>query len=120
MEFVLTRLLKTHNFFNVFTIFYCFFNVFLYPKFENWKQHSYLAWQFQRQNKQVISEFFQKVENDCKAFGCTTAIISGEDFENCLVDHAMAIETEKMAKLAGFKEIEDFGLLKQVSVDVQR
>lgn len=78
----------------------------LYPKYKNWKQHSYLAWQFQRQNKQVISEFFQKVENDCKAFGCTTAIISGEDFENCLVDHAMAIELEKISKLAGFKEIE--------------
>ena len=78
----------------------------LYPKYRNWKQHSYLAWQFQRQNQPVISDFFHEVKNAIEAFGCEKAILSGEDFENSLIDHTMANNLENTARLAGFNEIE--------------
>ena len=81
-------------------------NKLLYPKYKTWAQHSYLAWHFQSMNAQAILQFFKHASDTSKRLGCTTTLLSGEDFENFLVDQELAKTFEQAARSVGYTEIE--------------
>ena len=60
----------------------------------------------QKRDLEGISIFLQKIYYDALKKKCTTTLISGEDFENFLVDIHLAIEFEVLAKSIGFSYIE--------------
>jgi len=77
-----------------------------YPKYKKWINHSYLAWYFQSNDTKEINSFFSAAFNGGNKFNCTTTLICGEDFENCIVDHNLANSVETAAKSVGYDEIE--------------
>ena len=60
----------------------------------------------QKRDLEGVSIFLQKIYDDALKKKCTTTLISGEDFENFLVEIHLAIEFEDLAKFIGFSEIE--------------
>lgn len=76
-----------------------------YPNFREHKQHSHLLWEVQKSGLETLSAFLQKSFSESKN-KCHTVLISGEDFENCIVDVGLALEVEALAAEAGFDGIE--------------
>lgn len=75
-----------------------------YPNYSNSFQHSHLLHDVQRQNIEVAKRFFAKVYSDANP-KCHTVLLSGEDFENCIVDLALANEIETAAENSGFESV---------------
>ena len=67
-------------------------------------QHSYLAWELQKHDPDELRSLLNNGKSVLKNDG--TILISGEDFENCLVDHEMARTVERVAKEEDIDEIE--------------
>lgn len=67
-------------------------------------QHSYLVWEFQKQNYDELRLFLNNGKSILNNDG--TILISGEDFENCLIDHEMLHKVELIAKEEGIDQIE--------------
>jgi hypothetical protein len=75
-----------------------------YPKYANRYNHSLIIHDVQRYNINVTERFFAKVYSDANP-KCHTVLISGEDFENCIVDLALANEIETAAENSGFESV---------------
>lgn len=73
-------------------------------KFAGTPQHSYLVWEFQNQNYDELRFLLKSGKFHLNNEG--TILISGEDFENCLIDHEMACAVERVAREEGIDEIE--------------
>ena len=81
-------------------------NGLLFPTFSTWNQHSFAAWMSQKRDIKNLSFFLNTIFNETKTNGCHSTLISGEDFENFIVDTHLAKEFEELAKVAGYKDIE--------------
>ena len=79
---------------------------FKFPQNKDFQQHSGVAWMSQKRDLEGIRIFLQKINDDALKKKCTITLISGEDFENFLVDIHLAIEFEVIAKSIGFSDIE--------------
>lgn len=62
-------------------------------------------WELQKHGPLTLGTFLA----DCVCAAgtdCHTVLLSGEDFENCLIDISLALEVEAQARAAGFGEVE--------------
>ena len=62
----------------------------------------------QKRDLKGLSIFLQEIYQKTTEKKCNTSLISGEDFENFLVDIHLAIEFEFIAKSVGFDKLEWF------------
>ena len=76
-----------------------------YPKYNNNYQHSNLMWRIQREGIAVFGQFLRAATEGLDG-AFDTLLLSGEDFENAIVDLALAHELEAEARAAGFEEIQ--------------
>lgn len=76
-----------------------------YPTYEDKNQHSYLLWEAQRRSIKVLGSYLEKVFHEARE-DCHSVLLSGEDFENCIVDLALASEIESLSREAGFTSLE--------------
>ena len=53
-----------------------------------------------------LSDFLHSISEETKLEKCETTLISGEDFENFLVDTHLANEFESLARSEGYFDIE--------------
>lgn len=85
-------------------------NKILYPKYngadENYFQHSSVAWISQMRDLKSLRNFIEATFNHSSKENCKVSLLSGEDFENFLVDIHLAIEFEDIAKSVGYSEVE--------------
>tara|TARA_B110000008_G_scaffold174686_1_gene174322 strand:+ start:427 stop:1260 length:834 start_codon:yes stop_codon:yes gene_type:complete len=81
-------------------------NGLLFPQYLTWSQHSFAAWMSQKRDMKNLSTFLNFIFTETKENNCQTTLISGEDFENFLVDTHLANEFEMLAKSEGYKDIE--------------
>ena len=81
-------------------------NNLLFPQYSTWNQHSFAAWMSQKRDIKKLSVFLRTIFAETKEKNCESTLISGEDFENFLVDTHLANEFETLAKSEGYKEIE--------------
>lgn len=77
-----------------------------YPNYKNWGQHSRAAWIAQKNNFRELKLFLASIHEDSFNLNCELTLISGEDFENFLIDTHLAKEFMHTAMEVGFKEIE--------------
>ncbi|MCU0816746.1 MAG: hypothetical protein MUF74_09850 [Cypionkella sp.] len=68
-------------------------------------QHSYLMHEIQSLGIDVLTDYLRTSRATAGA-SCETVLLSGEDFENCIVDLALAREVESAAHIAGFSAVE--------------
>jgi hypothetical protein len=74
-----------------------------YPLFGQHDQHSPLLWQARREGWHVLARFLGDAR---EAAGTSAAVLlSGEDFENCIVDLAQARRVADLAHGAGFDRV---------------
>jgi len=81
-------------------------NGLVFPQYSDWKQHSFAAWMAQKRDVKHLRVFLRSISDETKAANCETTLISGEDFENFLVDTHFANEFETLAKCEGYLDIE--------------
>jgi len=81
-------------------------NGLLFPDYLSWPQHSFAAWISQKRDVKNLSAFLHSIFVETKTYNCKTTLISGEDFENFLVDTHLANEFEQLAKLEGYSDVE--------------
>ena len=81
-------------------------NSLVFPQYLSWKQHSFAAWMSQKRDIKGLTLFLRSIFNETKTKNCNTTLISGEDFENFLIDTHLANEFELLAKSEGYKNIE--------------
>ena len=81
-------------------------NNLVFPQYKSWKQHSFAAWMSQKRDIKGLTLFLRSIFNETKTKNCNTTLISGEDFENFLIDTHLANEFELLAKSEGYKNIE--------------
>jgi hypothetical protein len=77
-----------------------------FPSYRDWNQHSYAAWIAQKRELSELRLFFQSIYDESLELSCGITLISGEDFENFLVDINLASEFTKIALEVGFEELE--------------
>lgn len=75
-----------------------------YPNLDSSSQHSGLMWRIQAKGLTTFRDFLQDCHADVNK-GCHTVLLSGEDFENAIVDLTLASDIEAQARDAGFDEI---------------
>jgi hypothetical protein len=81
-------------------------NGLVFPQYSNWSQHSVVAWAAQKRDVKHLRKFLRSIFEETKASNCEKTLISGEDFENFLVDTHLASEFEDLAKSEGYTNIE--------------
>jgi hypothetical protein len=81
-------------------------NGLVFPQYSSWRQHSFAAWMSQKRDEKNLRVFLRTIFDETKAAKCKTTLISGEDFENFLVDTHLASEFEYLAKSEGYGDIE--------------
>jgi hypothetical protein len=81
-------------------------NGLVFPQYSTWIQHSFAAWMSQKRDVKSLRAFLCSISEYTKAANCKTTLISGEDFENFLVDTHLANEFESLAKCEGYVDIE--------------
>ena len=81
-------------------------NGLFFPQYSTWHQHSFAAWMSQKRDTNNLRVFLRSISDETKAAKCETTLISGEDFENLLVDTHLASEFESIAKSEGYTHIE--------------
>lgn len=77
----------------------------LFPELGPHMQHSYLMHEIQSLGIDVLTDYLRTSRATAGA-SCETVLLSGEDFENCIVDLALAREVESAAHIAGFSAVE--------------
>lgn len=80
-------------------------NKILFPEYLDWHQHSFAAWMSQKKDLDNLCLFLKSIFDDTKKKSCHTTLISGEAFENFLVDTHLALEFEELAKSLGYSDI---------------
>ena len=80
-------------------------NKILFPEYLDWHQHSFAAWMSQKKDLDNLSLFLKSIFDDTKKKSSHTTLISGEAFENFLVDTHLALEFEELAKSLGYSDI---------------
>lgn len=78
----------------------------IYPDIRGWPQHSRLAWLLQAGEEEQLSALLGDCVAQAKRTGCQTVLLSGEDFENCLVDFDAAHRFDALARQQGINEID--------------
>ena len=78
----------------------------LFPEYLNWHQHSFAAWMSQKRDVSSLNAFLMSIYDATIYHKCLTTLLSGEDFENFLIDTHLALEFETLAKSVGYSEIE--------------
>ena len=81
-------------------------NNLVFPQYKSWKQHSFAAWMSQKRDVKNLSQFLRSIFDDTRQNKCNITILSGEAFENFLVDTHLANEFEEIAKQEGYSDIE--------------
>ena len=81
-------------------------NYILFPQYSTWSQHSFAAWMAQKRDIKSLTDFLNSIFTETNEKNCQITLISGEDFENFLVDTHLANEFELLAKYVGYTEIE--------------
>lgn len=76
-----------------------------YPVIDDRIQHSSVLWKAQKDGIETLGAFFAACFAQAKS-ACHTVLLSSEDFENCIVDVALASEIEALAYAAGFDALE--------------
>ncbi|SLN49513.1 hypothetical protein ROA7450_02448 [Roseovarius albus] len=76
-----------------------------YPNYDARPQHSYVLWDVQKSGLNALRNFLSQSFAEAKT-NCHTVLLSGEDFENCIVDIALALEIETLAIESGFDAVE--------------
>jgi hypothetical protein len=79
---------------------------FIFPKQQDYYQHSAVARMSQKRDLKNISVFLKYIYKQSTEKSCNVTLISGEDFENFLVDTHLAKEFEDLARSTGFSNIE--------------
>ena len=79
---------------------------FVFPKQQDYYQHSAVARMSQKRDLKNISVFLKSIYKQTTEKSCIVTLISGEDFENFMVDTHLAKEFEDLARFAGFSNIE--------------
>ncbi|MBO6865609.1 MAG: hypothetical protein JJ877_01085 [Thalassococcus sp.] len=79
-------------------------NAILYPHYDETKQHSKLMHKIQADGIDSFRLFLRECINLHQA-NIDTILLSGEDFENCLLDTATAIQIENEARHAGIQQV---------------
>lgn len=77
---------------------------FFYPHVGRGLQHSSIMHDVQREGPDVVRTFLAETRQ-LAGPKCDTVLLSGEDFENCIVDVALAGEIEAAALEAGFSAV---------------
>ncbi|WP_299830502.1 hypothetical protein [uncultured Roseobacter sp.] len=75
-----------------------------YPEYGDQFQHSHVLWEVQRRGSEALGAYLQECFREAEPT-CHTVLLSGEDFENCIADVALASEIEALAHEAGFDAI---------------
>lgn len=78
----------------------------MYPQINDWPQHSYLAWMLQSSDQQGPRLVLRQCIEQARAANCDTILISGEDFENHLVDIEAALRFEALVEGLGIQRLE--------------
>jgi hypothetical protein len=84
----------------------------LYPKYfefpglKDFHQHSSVARMSQKRNLKSLRNFLERIYKNTLDNNCKISLISGEDFENFLVDLHLAKEFETIAESVGYSNIE--------------
>lgn len=73
-----------------------------YPRQPGWTQHSFLAWALQAREDDKLLRWLRGYRAAAQAAGCAQVLLSGEDFETCLVDTHQAALFQRLAIRAGF------------------
>lgn len=81
-------------------------NGLVFPLNSSLGQHSFAAWMSQKKDIKNLSDFLHSISEETKLEKCETTLISGEDFENFLVDTHLANEFESLARSEGYFDIE--------------
>lgn len=76
-----------------------------YPKFGESNQHSGLMHEAQVSGMDTLGTYLAECRAEA-AGNCHTVLLSGEDFENCIADLALATDVETIAKKSGFASVE--------------
>lgn len=77
-----------------------------FPSFKNWTNHCFASWIAQRREFSELKVFLESIYAESLELNCGVTLVSGEDFENFLVDTDLAKEFIKIAIEVGFNEIE--------------
>lgn len=78
------------------------------PRIEDWNQHSYLAWLLQKPDPGEAARVLETCVAQARDAQCHTILLSGEDFENHLVETAEARRFSMMARDLGIESLEWF------------
>lgn len=76
-----------------------------YPNRPEQYQHSWLAWMVQKKKWEEVKHFLEKALQESLEANVAATLISGEDFENLLVDWHEAQALEEIIWRTGFREI---------------
>ena len=57
--------------------------------------HSYLAWMIQSKQLNIVNSLFRRFSIDAQKSSCTSVLLSGEDFENVLIEEQYNEYTNK-------------------------
>lgn len=81
-------------------------NGILYPRVSDWAQHSKLAWMLQSGEKEKFASLVSQVMSYAKEQKFHTVLLSGEDFENCLLDLHFAKSLEEIFLANGATQLD--------------
>lgn len=77
-----------------------------FPNYKNYQNHNHIAWLSQKNDITELKFFLKSIYEDSLNLKCKLTMISGEDFENFLIDIHHAKTFIHIANEVGFKEIE--------------
>ena len=77
-----------------------------FPSYGDWDQHGYSAWLIQARKWLALRVFLKSIYKESVELSCMYTLISGEDFENFLVDINLAKAFTNIALEIGFDELE--------------
>jgi hypothetical protein len=75
-----------------------------YPPYKDNYQHSFLIHDIQESGMSSIQEYLDHAYAEARGL-CHTVLLSGEDFENCIVDVSLAADIESAAYKTGFESV---------------
>ena len=88
----------------------------LYPKFRFW-QHGELAWWLQQGREDDVRDHLLSIRRN--NHGCHSCLLSGEDFENYILDVHTASTFEKIALASGFESVSWHIVTREIDAMVQ-
>lgn len=76
-----------------------------YPKWKRSDQHSWILHEYQKEGIAIIENYFDSIHREATINKSNSVLLSGEDFENCIVDIGLAKKIESAADKAGFDSV---------------